>query len=252
MSSHRQRLAFFATCLVDQFFPEIGVAAVRLLRAAGYEPEFPRLQTCCGQPFLNSGLREEAVRLAKRTIEIFAPYDYVVLPSGSCTAMLRVHYPHLFKEDGAWLERARNLSARTYELTEFLLHVAQWSPSRNGIALRVTYHDSCHMYRMLHLHQEPRALLQSAGVEIVEMPESTRCCGFGGVFSIRVPEVSNAITADKLQEAVETRAQVLVTADPGCLLQMRGMLHKSSIDVQHVAVVLAKAAGVMGDENEAS
>jgi len=252
MPAHTHRIAFFATCLVDQFLPEVGVAAVRLLRAAGYTPEFPRQQTCCGQPFLNSGLRDEALRLARRTMEIFAPYDYVVLPSGSCASMLRVHYPHLFKGEDTWEERALELAARTYELTEFLVHVADWRPSSQGTSLRVTYHDSCHMYRMLRLHDEPRTLLRAAGVEIAEMPESDRCCGFGGVFSVRVPEVSNAITADKLKEAVETRAEVLVTADPGCLIQMRGMLRGAPIRVEHVAWVLANVMGLMEDNHETS
>ncbi len=251
MSQGTPRVAFMVTCLVDQFFPEIGVAAVRLLRGAGFPPEFPPEQTCCGQPFLNSGLRDAARSLARRTIEIFDAYDFVVLPSGSCTAMLRVHYPHLFRDDAAWSERAREFASRVYELTEFLVHVAHWHPTPRWDVPPVTYHDSCHMARMLRLRDEPRILLRSAGVEIREMPESDRCCGFGGIFSVRVPEVSNAITEDKLREAVETRASILVTADPGCLMQMRGMLDGTPIRVEHVAVILAEATGLFfleGDE----
>jgi Fe-S oxidoreductase len=246
MSAEQRRLAFFVTCLVDQIMPEIGVASVRLLRQAGYEPEFPGRQTCCGQPFLNSGFREQAMRLARHTIEILEPFDYVVLPSGSCTAMLRVHYPHLFRDDPVWERRAQQLAAKTYELTEFLIHVAHWQPFVEGKPLTVTYHDSCHMARMLHLHDEPRFLLSTAGALIHEMQEPDRCCGFGGVFSVRVPEVSNAITADKLREAVDTQTSMLVTADPGCLMQMRGMVDDLPIQVEHIAVVFGEIAGTNG------
>lgn len=237
-----KRLALFVTCLVDQFMPEIGVATVRLLRRAGYQMDFPVQQTCCGQPFYNSGFRDEARRLARRMIAIFEPYDFVVAPSGSCTGMVRAEYLHLFEDEPAWLERAQRLAARTYELSEFLVHVAHWQPQPNGQAPIVTYHDSCHMNRLLHLKQEPRALLAAAGCEIVEMPESDRCCGFGGVFSVHMPEVSNAMTAEKLRQATGTKAQLLVTADPGCLMQMRGLgsgeWRNKELHIEHLAVVL--------------
>ncbi len=234
-------VAFFATCIVDNIMPEIGVAAVRLLRAAGYEVVFPSGQTCCGQPFYNSGLREQSLPLAQRTVEIFEPYDAVVLPSGSCTAMLRVEYPHLFADTPDWLARARALAAKTFELTEFLVHQAHWTPPRWNGAPSITYHDSCHMYRMLGLHDEPRRLLRAAGYTIVEMEESHFCCGFGGLFSVRMANISNAITRDKLRQALETSAPLLVSADPGCIMQMRGMLKDTDLRVEHVAVMLAQA-----------
>ena len=249
------RVALFVTCLVDQILPEIGVAAVRLLRRAGYSVEFPEAQTCCGQPFFNSGFRAEAQRLARRMIEVFEPYDYVVAPSGSCTGMVRIEFPHLCADEPTWHTRAQRLAAKTFELSEFLVHVAHWQPeapepvpendsSVPGYALRITYHDSCHMNRLLHLKQEPRALLAAAGYTIDEMPEADRCCGFGGLFSLRMPEVSNAMTADKLRQARDTAAPTLVTCDPGCLMQMRGLVD-ASIRVEHVAVVLEHA--VIGD-----
>ena len=231
------RVALFVTCIVDQALPEVGVAAVRLLRKAGYEVDFPVSQTCCGQPFFNSGFRDEARRLAQRMIEIFEPYEYVVAPSGSCTAMVRVEFPHLFDELPGWRRRAQRLAAKTYELSQFLVQVAGWQPGQIAQGLRVTYHDSCHMNRLLHLHDEPRSLLRAAGAEIVEMRESDRCCGFGGLFSIRMPEVSNAMTAEKLRQAEETDAPVLVTCDPGCLTQMRGLVGEG-VRVEHLAVVL--------------
>jgi len=248
------RVALFVTCIVDQALPEVGVAAVRLLRKAGYEVDFPMSQTCCGQPFFNSGFRDEARTLAQRMIEIFEPYEFVVAPSGSCTAMVRVEFPHLFDELPGWRRRAQRLADKTYELSEFLVHVAHWQPTQSDAAprspdpgasepqsplptLRVTYHDSCHMNRLLHLHDEPRSLLRAAGAEIVEMSEADRCCGFGGLFSIRMPEVSNAMTADKLRQAEESGAPVLVTCDPGCLTQMRGLVG-DGLRVEHLAVVL--------------
>lgn len=234
-----RQVALFVMCLVDQIMPEIGVATVRLLRRAGYEVVFPPAQTCCGQPFFNSGFREEAVRLARRTVEIFEDYEAVVLPSGSCTAMIRTEYPHLLEPWPEWQTRARDLAAKTFELTEFLVHRARWSPQPQAEAPRVTYHDSCHMCRLLHLRQEPRHLLAAAGCTLVEMAESDRCCGFGGLFSIRMPEVSNAMTVEKLRQAVSTGAEILVTADPGCLMQMRGMVAGMGVRAEHVAVVLA-------------
>jgi L-lactate dehydrogenase complex protein LldE len=232
-----KRIALFVTCLVDQIMPDVGVATVRLLRRAGYTVEFPLEQTCCGQPLFNSGFRDQAAKLAKRTIEIFEGYEAVVAPSGSCTTMIRAEYLHLL-DSSEWHDRARALANKTYELSEFLTHQAQWTPPVNPKAPRVTYHDSCHMNRMLHLKQEPRALLSAAGCELVEMRDPERCCGFGGLFSIRMPEVSNAMTAEKLSRAQAADSDILVTADPGCLMQMRGLVKNTPIRVEHFAVVL--------------
>ncbi|MCS6844014.1 MAG: (Fe-S)-binding protein [Caldilineales bacterium] len=250
-ASSRPRVALLVTCLVDLIYPEIGAATVRLLRRAGYAVEFPMAQTCCGQPFFNSGFWDEARQLARRVVEIFEPYDYVVLPSGSCTAMVRVEYPHLFEAEPEWQERARRLAAKTYELSEFLTRVAGWQPppsaagesaAESSADRRVTYHDSCHMNRLLGLREEPRSLLQAAGVEVAEMAESDRCCGFGGLFSVRMPEVSNAMTAEKLRQAGETGARTVVTCDPGCLMQMRG-LAGDAVRVEHLATVLWSVVG---------
>nr|WP_290665437.1 (Fe-S)-binding protein [Ardenticatena sp.] len=233
-----KRIALFVTCLVDQFMPDIGVATVRLLRAAGCEVVFPEEQTCCGQPFFNSGFRPEARRLAERTVACFERFDAVVAPSGSCTTMLRVEYPHLLDDRPGWAHRARELAAKTYELSEFLIDVLDWKPPRRLTGQRVAYHDSCHMCRLLMLREPPREALRRAGYEIVEMQEPDRCCGFGGLFSIRMPEVSNAMTTEKLLQAEATGADVLATADPGCLMQMRG-LARDGVRVAHIAPLLA-------------
>jgi L-lactate dehydrogenase complex protein LldE len=236
--SETKRIALLVTCLVDQIMPQVGVAAVRLLQRAGYEVDFPTDQTCCGQPFFNSGFRDQAVKLTKRAVEIFDDYDAVVLPSGSCTTMIRKEYPHLFEPGSDWHNRARQLAAKTFELSEFLVHQARWLPPAAEHAPRITYHDSCHMNRMLYLKQEPRTLLAAAGCTLVEMVEPDRCCGFGGIFSIRMPEVSNAMTAEKLRRAGLTETDMLVTADPGCLMQMRGLVKDTNLRAEHLATVL--------------
>ena len=233
-----KRVALCVTCLVDQVVPEVGVASVQLLRRAGYEVDFPEAQTCCGQPFFNSGFRDQATGLAKRTIEIFEGSEAVVLPSGSCATMIRVEYPHLLEEWPEWHHRATELAAKTYELSEFLVHCAKWNPEGDFEEVNLTYHDSCHMCRLLGLRTEPRQLLERVGGRISEMSESDRCCGFGGLFSVRMPEVSNAMTAEKLHQACDAGVDALVTSDPGCLTQMRGLAEGSSIKVEHIATVL--------------
>ncbi|HRQ42314.1 MAG TPA: (Fe-S)-binding protein [Chloroflexota bacterium] len=233
-------IALCVTCIVDQMMPEVGVATVKLLRRAGYEVAFPAAQTCCGQPFFNSGFVPQARDLAKRTIEIFEPYEAVVLPSGSCTTMMRVEYAHLLADDAEWHGRAQSLAAKTFELGEFLVQQAGWLPSASNAAPSVTYHDSCHMCRLLGLGDDSRQLLTAVGCTLHEMAESDRCCGFGGLFSLRMPEVSNAMTAVKLDNAAQTHADLLVTADPGCLMQMRG-LAAADQRVEHLATVLAAA-----------
>lgn len=232
------RVALFVTCLVDQVMPEVGMATVRLLRAAGCEVVFPEEQTCCGQPFFNSGFRPEARRLAEQTVACFERFDAVVAPSGSCTTMLRVEYPHLLGDRPGWAHRAREVAHKTYELSEFLVNVLDWEPPRRLAGRRVAYHDSCHMCRLLGLREPPREALRRAGYEIVEMHEPDRCCGFGGLFSVRMPEVSNAMTAEKLAQARATGADILATADPGCLMQMRGLV-RDGVRIEHLATLLA-------------
>ena len=233
-----KRVALCVTCVVDQVLPEVGVAAVQLLRRAGYTVDFPEAQTCCGQPFFNSGFRQETIDLARRTVEVFEDYEAVVLPGGSCTVMVRAEYPHLLEAWPEWHRRAQRLAAKTYELSQFLTYRARWEPAAIATAPRVTYHDSCHICRTLNLREEPRRLLEKAGCRIFEMTESDRCCGFGGLFSMRMPEVSNAMTAEKVRQAADTGADMLVTVDPGCLMQMRGLAQGSSLRVEHFATLL--------------
>jgi L-lactate dehydrogenase complex protein LldE len=246
------RVALFATCIVDQILPEVGIATVKVLRRAGCQVDFPSEQTCCGQPFFNSGFRKQAAGLAKRTIEIFEDQEAIVLPSGSCTTMIRLEYPELLAEEPEWQQRAERLGAKTFELSEFLTQQLGWEPAAKALAEKrtggqsasgeesrpVTYHDSCHMKRLLKLENEPRQLLLSVGCSLHEMAEADRCCGFGGVFSARMPEVSSAMTAEKLRQAEETAATTIVTADPGCLMQMRGLSSPDGPSLQHLAQTL--------------
>lgn len=255
----KKQVALFVTCLVDQVMPEVGVSAVKVLRRAGYEVTFPQAQTCCGQPFFNSGFQEEARRLARQTVDVLADEPAVILPSGSCAAMIRLEYPHLLADEPGYYYRALRLARKTYELSEFLSRVDLYSVSRDPLSVPdgqrnaeygiqntdngpITYHDSCHMCRLLRLRDEPRQVLNRAGYTIEEMNESDRCCGFGGLFSVRMADVANAMTAEKLRLAGQTVAKTLVTADPGCLLQMRGMLPPDSdLQVEHLAVALERA-----------
>lgn len=240
--SHIKQVALMVTCLVDQVMPEIGVAATRLLRRAGINVIFPSDQTCCGQPFFNSGFTDEARRLAKHTICTFEDQPQVVLPSGSCTTMIRKEYPHLFGDEPEWRQKARALADRTYELGEFLAEQCALpfpAPNRRD---KTTYHDSCHMCRSLGIKQQPRKLLNEAGHTISEMEEPERCCGFGGLFTLRMPEVSQAMTRYKLEEARASGAKLLVTSDPGCLMQMRALLEEGEdLQIEHLAVVLDEA-----------
>jgi len=239
MPTHR--VALFVTCLVDMFYPEIGEATVKVLRQHGVEVEFPKDQICCGQPLFNSGFRAEAAAAARHTLRVFKDAEAVVLPSGSCADMVREHYPHLFDEQREKAE-AEAFAARCYELTEYLskrLGVTQYDSNFKG---KITYHDSCHMCRGLGLKREPRqALAGVKGVELIEMPMSDECCGFGGSFSVRLPEVSEAVMAKKLELARESGAQVVVTADAGCMMHMAGGIARrgDSLKVAHIAQILA-------------
>ncbi len=242
--------ALFVTCLVDQFFPGVGEAAVRLLEASGRQVEFPVAQTCCGQPAYNMGHAGEARLLAKRMIEIFEPYDEVVAPSGSCVSMVRVHFPELLHGEAEWHERARRLAARTYELTE-LLHREGYDASGARFAGKVAYHASCHLLRELGVRDPPRALLrQVRDLELVELEGAEVCCGFGGAFAAKMPELSGAMLDAKLKAAEASGADVLTATDCGCLMHLGGALERrhsvppeggrrNTVEVRHIAEILA-------------
>jgi L-lactate dehydrogenase complex protein LldE len=237
------RAAFLVTCLVDLCAPEVGLAVMRLLRRHGVEVDVPAGQTCCGLPLFNSGYRDQAAAVARHTIPRFAAAEHVVVPSGSCAWMVKAEYPHLFPDDPAMAAAARALAARTRELSQFLvgvLGVTGGGVPPPGIR-RVTYHDSCHLLRGLGEARAPRALLAGAGVDLVELPGADECCGFGGSFSVRLPDVSGGILRRKLDQVRATGADAVVACDAGCLLQMAGGARKAGdrLRVLHLAEVLA-------------
>jgi L-lactate dehydrogenase complex protein LldE len=244
MTSSRQgpHVGLFVTCLVDLFRPSIGFAAIKLLQAGGAQVEVPRAQTCCGQPAYNSGDRQDAASIARRVVETFEPFDYVVTPSGSCAGMLRVHYPRLLADDPKFAERAEALAAKSYELTSFLVGVLGLTEVDAAFPGRVTYHDSCSSLREMRVHDAPRRLLKSVqGLSLVELGESEVCCGFGGAFSIKYPDISTAILDAKLRDIAGTGAETVLAGDLGCLMQIAGRLarEQQDVEVRHVAEVLA-------------
>jgi L-lactate dehydrogenase complex protein LldE len=236
------RVGLFVTCLVDLFRPSVGFAALKLLEDAGCVVEVPPAQTCCGQPAYNSGDRADAKAIARGVIKAFEPFDFVVAPSGSCAGMLAKHYPALLADDVAWEPRAKALADKSHELVSFLtdvLGVITVAAEFNGI---VTYHDSCSGLRELGIHNQPRRLLASVeGLSLRELPDADVCCGFGGTFCVKYPDISNAIVEKKIASIAETGAGTLLAGDLGCLMNMAGKLKRERMltRTRHVAEVLA-------------
>ena len=236
------RVGLFVTCLVDLFRPSVGFAAVKLLEDAGCTVEVPQAQTCCGQPAYNSGDKADTKTIARQVIEAFEGFDYVVLPSGSCGGMIRKHYPELFADEPATFQRAQHLAMRTYELISFLADVLKVERVDARYAGVATYHDSCSGLRELGVKEQPRRLLASVeGLRLQELPGAEVCCGFGGTFCIKYPEISERMAADKAADIVATGADTLLAGDMGCLLNMAGKLTRlgKPLRVRHVAEVLA-------------
>jgi L-lactate dehydrogenase complex protein LldE len=239
----RPRVGLFVTCLVDFFRPTVGFAAIDLLEAAGCEVVVPEGQVCCGQPAYNSGDRAGSASVAKGLIEAFRGLDYVVAPSGSCAGMLRHHLPELFADDPALAGPARELADRTWELVSFLVDVrGMTAPLDSAFRGRVTYHDSCSGLRELGVKTQPRALLSKIdGLELAELPGAEVCCGFGGTFCVKYPEISDRMVSEKAEEIAATGAGTVLAGDLGCLLNMAGKLKRlgSGVEARHVAEVLA-------------
>jgi L-lactate dehydrogenase complex protein LldE len=236
------RVALFVTCLVDLFRPSVGFAAAKLLEDAGCIVEVPKAQSCCGQPGYNSGDRADAQAIARQVIATFGRYDYVVVPSGSCGGMIKTHYPTLFADDPAMGEQAKALAARTYELVSFLADVLKRDRVEARYAGIVTYHDACSGLRELGVKEQPRRLLRSvAGLTLKEMAAPEVCCGCGGTFCVKYPEISDKMVSDKAADIAATGADTLLCGDMGCLLNMAGKLARlgKPVAVRHVAEVLA-------------
>ena len=241
------KASLFVTCVVDQFYPEIGESTVRVLRRLGVDVDFPEEQTCCGQPAFNSGFRSDAKPLARRFLDTFEKADAVVIPSGSCTAMVRVFYPELFHDDPGLAARVDAVARKTFELTEFIVDVLGVTrlPESAGAPRRtVTYHEGCHLRREIGVTTQPRALIKAApGVDLVEMEQAEVCCGFGGTFAVKYADISGAMLADKLRNVADTGADAVVSCDSTCLMQIGGGLEKRGMAAKplHVAQLLDEA-----------
>ncbi|HMQ40290.1 MAG TPA: (Fe-S)-binding protein [Paracoccus sp. (in: a-proteobacteria)] len=239
----KPKIGLFVTCLVDAMRPQIGWATLKLLEQAGCEVEVPRAQTCCGQPAGNSGDKRGAAALAQQVIETFEGYDYLVGPSGSCVGQIR-SYPTLFSDPG-WRKRAEDLAAKSFEILGFLHDVMSWQPEGVGLNASVTYHDSCSGLRELGIEAQPRALLEAVeGLEMRPLNGANVCCGFGGTFCVKYPEISTAIISEKTANIAATGADILLAGDLGCLMNMAGRLHREGAATRcfHTAEVLAGMA----------
>lgn len=236
------RVGLFVTCLVDFLRPSVGFAAVKLLEDAGCAVEVPLRQTCCGQPAYNAGDRKDALAIARKTIALFEGFDYVVAPSGSCAGMLREHYPRLLADDADWGPRAARFAQRCFELVSFLTDVMKVDKVAARYEGKVVYHDSCSSLREMKVHEQPRRLLGSVkGLALAELSAPEACCGFGGTFCIKYPEISTRMVDDKIADILATGADTVLAADLGCLLNIAGRLKRrgEKVKARHVAEVLA-------------
>src|SRR5262249_55225502 len=235
-------VSLMITCLGDALFPDVGVATVKLLRRLGVAVDFPKAQTCCGQPHFNSGFHQDARDLAKHTIQAFAKSPLVVTPSGSCAAMVKLEYPELFHHDPIWHGRAEDLARRTHELSDFLVNVLGKDDVGARLEGKATYHMACHL-RGLGLTTEPMRLLQKVkGLELVPLERHDECCGFGGSFAVRYPEISGAMVNDKAGFIAKTGADIVIATDAGCLMNIGGCLRRrqSAVRIMHLAEILAQ------------
>jgi len=238
----KMRVALFVTCLVDLFRPSIGFAAVKLLEDAGCDVAVPTGQTCCGQPAFNQGARADTIAIAKRTIDALEGFDHVIVPSGSCAGMLKKHYPELFASDDPYRAKADDLASRSFELVSFLTDHLGVDHVDTKLSVKATYHDSCSGLRELGIKQQPRELLSTIeGMTLVEMDNAEVCCGFGGTFCVKYPDISTKMVSDKTGYIEASGAGLLLAGDLGCLLNMAGRLKREGrpIEVRHVAEVLA-------------
>ncbi len=237
-----KRVSLFVTCLVDQLFPKVGMAMAAVLERLGYELDFPENQTCCGQPAFNSGYRAEARAVARHFLDTFERSECIVVPSGSCTAMVTHHFAELFHKDPAALERVHALEKRIWEFATFLTGVAGVEDVGARMDDVVTFHDGCHALRELGIAEAPRRLLAHVrGLELREMEPAAECCGFGGTFAVKFAELSGAMARTRMEAILRTGARTVVSLDPSCLMQLQGALSRAGAGVRtmHLAEVLA-------------
>jgi L-lactate dehydrogenase complex protein LldE len=237
-----KRVSLFVTCIVDQVFPQVGIAITEVLERLGYQVDFPKAQTCCGQPAFNSGYTDEARTIARHFLEMFRDSETIIVPSGSCTSMIAHHFADLFDNDPKLLGQAHTLEPRVWEFSRFLLEVAKVEDVGARFDGVVTYHDSCHALRELRIQAGPRKLLSKVqGLTLAEMGAAEECCGFGGTFSIKFPEVSGAMARTKIDSIQKTGASTIVSIDSSCLMQLQGVIDRAGLPLRtmHLAEVLA-------------
>ncbi|BFH13080.1 (Fe-S)-binding protein [Paenibacillus melissococcoides] len=235
------RVSLFVTCLADTCFPDVAESTVRLLHRLGCDVDFPRLQTCCGQPAFNSGYHDDAREVARQWLRAFEHSDYIVTPSGSCAGMACHYYGDLFREEPAWQARAERAAQRTYELSQFIVKVLRRTDVGAAYEGTATYHPSCHGMRLLGIGDEPMTLLRHVkGLKLVDLPHQEDCCGFGGTFAVKMPEMSGAMVTEKAEHVVSTQAEILIGTDMGCLMNIGGRLNQAGkpIRVMHLAQLL--------------
>ena len=238
------RATLFVQCLVDGFFPQVAEAMVAILRRLGLAVDFPPDQTCCGQPAFNAGQRRAARRSARHFVTCFERAEVIVCPSGSCVSMVRHHYPTLFRDQPRWRQRAEQMGRRTFEFSEFLVDVLGVTDVGARARGRITYHDSCHLLRSLGVQEQPRRLISAVqGIEFVDMHGADLCCGFGGSFAVKYPDISTAMVDAKIDKIMASGADTVVGADMGCLMNIGGRLRRRGIkiDVMHLAQLLNQA-----------
>lgn len=231
-------VSLFIPCTVDLLLPSIGEATVSLLRRLGINPTYHKKQTCCGQPAFNAGFRKEAKRLAKHFINVFCDDGIIVSPSGSCVFMVKQQYPLLFEDEPEWLQRTEELSQRIFELTQYLVDVLKVEDVGASYSGKVAYHESCHINRCLNISEQPKKLINAVkGAEPVPLDQADVCCGFGGEFSGRYPEISEAMVSEKVENYINSKADLLLLCEPGCLLNIGGFLSRHNPDkkVMHIA-----------------
>ncbi len=243
LSGENKKASVFISCLVDNFFPEVGEATVKVLSNMRFEIEFPENQTCCGQPAFNSGHREEAKKVACHFLDVFGGQDCpIVCPSGSCVSMVKHYYRELFRDNPEKFTRAGKISSRIYEFSEFVFNERRNIHSESVYRGKVTFHDSCHALRELGISSEPRDIIRSLdGVDLVEMDMSDACCGFGGTFSIKYPEVSKSMLEEKVNSIINSGADAVISTDMGCLMNIRGLVSRKKLPVKvlHLSELLA-------------
>jgi L-lactate dehydrogenase complex protein LldE len=241
-------VALFITCLTDQFYPHVGVAVTKILEHFGCTVSFPRAQTCCGQPFFNNGFHDESRDLARRFIQIFEPYEYIVTPSGSCCAMVREQFEALLKDDHAYEHGLHQVAPRTFEFVEFLDKILKVDFSQFKLPTKesCTYHYTCHLRGIGVKDQGVRLLQQIGGVDFQPLEKTDQCCGFGGTFAVKYPAISGAIVEDKANCIAATGAKTVICNDAGCTMNISGMLHRRNQpqQVRHLAELMAEAMGI--------